>query len=57
MLLPATNNMMPSAHLMMCEFLRTFAILFAKIINNKGPKKDPCRTPQVSKPDFGNVLL
>ena len=57
MLLPATNNMMPSSHLIMCEFLRTFAILFAKIINNKGPKKDPCRTPQVSKPDFGNVLL
>ena len=34
---------------MMCEFLRTSTILFAKIINNKGPKMDPCGIPQVTK--------
>ena len=57
MLLPATYITVSSAYLMMREFLRTFTISFAKIINNKGPKMDPFETQQVSKPDSDKVLL
>ena len=57
MLLLATYNTVSSGYLMMREFLRTSTRLFAKIMNNKGPKMDPCGTPQASKPDSDKVLL
>ena len=56
-LLLATYNTMASTYLVMREFLRTSTISFAKIMNNKGPKMDPCGKPQVSKPESGKVLL
>ena len=57
MLLTATCNTVSSAYLIMREFLRTSTMSFAKIINAKGPKIDPCGTPQVSKSDLDKVLL
>ena len=36
---------------MIREFLRGSTILFAKIINSKGPKLDHSGTRQVTKPD------
>ena len=43
--------------LMMREFLTASTITFAKITNKKGPKMDPCGTPQVSKSDSEKVLF
>ena len=54
---PATYNMVSKAYLMMHKFLRTSTIPFAKIINNKGAKMDPCTMPQVSKSDSNKVLF
>ena len=54
---PATYNMVSKAYLMMHKFLRTSTIPFAKIINNKGAKMDPCAMPQVSKSDSNKVLF
>ena len=49
MLLRDTYNTVSSAYLIMREFLRTSTILFAKIINNKGSKMDPCGTHHYHK--------
>ena len=56
MLLPARYNTVSSAYLVMFEFPRTSTISFAKNIDNKGPKMNPCGTPQVSKLDSDKVF-
>ena len=55
--MPATYNTVSSPYLLMCGFLRTSTISFAKIVNNKEPKMDPCETSQVNNPDSDKVLL